>query len=96
MQTCAWLIYLLRFLVSVQFLQSSGAVELFIVKVSVCRRAMMCGLKVLDFRSAHKGLRVGRLTNLVSGDAGDTFCVCNKTRILNFSNDIKRHLNGKV
>lgn len=26
--------------ISVQFLQSSGAVELFIVKVSVCRRGM--------------------------------------------------------
>lgn len=39
MQTRAWLICLLRSPITVQLLQSS-AVELFIVKVSVCRRRM--------------------------------------------------------
>lgn len=40
------------------FFSPLAAAEVFIVKVSVCRRQTACGLRVLDFTPAQEGLRI--------------------------------------
>lgn len=57
-------------LLSIQFLQSFAAVELFIAGSVCVGEGKVCVLRVLDFRSVQEGLRVERLTNWATADAG--------------------------